>query len=286
MHKTITIITPVFNQVEFIEQTILSVLNQNYPKLEYIIIDGGSTDGTIDVIKNYQDRLSLFISEKDKGMYDALNKGFENSTGEIMGWINADDLLMPNSVSVLNSILEDLPNVEWIQGLNSWIDLHGQVIHTRRPKIFSKYMFLKRDYKFIQQESTFWRRSLWQKSGSTMNKELHLAGDFELWFRFSHHAKLFVASVPLGAWRRREGQLSSNLTEYLLEIENVIRNYNPSQLEKRRLKKINFYELLKKLLISCKILSIRWVDKRLKELYEIENLNLTYDLKAKKFLNK
>ena len=92
----ISIVTPSFNQAQFIEETILSVLNQNYPNLEYIIIDGGSTDGSVDIIKKYADKIAYWVSEKDSGMYDAINKGFGKSTGEILAWINSDDIFFDN----------------------------------------------------------------------------------------------------------------------------------------------------------------------------------------------
>src|SRR5215207_3198072 len=103
-YPKVSVVTASLNQVQYIEETILSLLNQQYPCLEYIIIDGGSTDGTIDIIKKYEDRLKYWTSEKDNGLYDALNKGFKITTGEILGWLNADDILHRNSLFILAEI--------------------------------------------------------------------------------------------------------------------------------------------------------------------------------------
>jgi len=129
----ISYVTPVFNQVEFIERTILSVINQDYPNFEYIIVDGGSTDGTLDIIKKYESSLCKWISEPDAGMYDALNKGFKLTSGEIMGWINGDDILFPGAFFNMRRLFHDLPEINWIQGLNIFIDLNGMFIDTQSP---------------------------------------------------------------------------------------------------------------------------------------------------------
>src|ERR1700674_971257 len=112
----ITLVTPVFNSVRYIEQTIQSVISQQYPNLEYFIVDGGSTDGTVDVILKYERELSGWTSEPDNGMYDALNRGFDRSSGGIMGWISATDKLHTNGLFVVGSIFSAFPDVEWITG--------------------------------------------------------------------------------------------------------------------------------------------------------------------------
>src|SRR6266849_8736336 len=110
----ISLITPVFNSARYIEQTIRSALSQNYPNLEYFIIDGGSTDGSIDIIRKYESQISGWLSEPDKGMYDALNKGFARTTGEIMGWINSGDLLHTNGLFVVGNVFSCFADVEWL----------------------------------------------------------------------------------------------------------------------------------------------------------------------------
>jgi cellulose synthase/poly-beta-1,6-N-acetylglucosamine synthase-like glycosyltransferase len=112
----ITLVTPVFNGIRYIEDTIRSVLHQGYPNLEYIVVDGGSTDGTVDIIRKYQKHIYWWISQRDHGVYDALNTGFAQSTGSIMGWLNSSDLLHTSGIFVVGSVFGSLPNVEWITG--------------------------------------------------------------------------------------------------------------------------------------------------------------------------
>src|SRR5580700_12323084 len=113
------LVTPAFNCADYLEQTIQAVLAQNYPNLDYFIVDGGSTDGTIDIIRQYESQISGWFSEPDNGMYDAINKGFARTSGEIMGWISATDQLHLGGLSVVGSVFRDLPEVEWITGLPS-----------------------------------------------------------------------------------------------------------------------------------------------------------------------
>ena len=169
----ISIVTPSFNQSQFIEQTISSILSQNYSNLEYIIIDGGSTDGSVEVIKKYERYLKFWCSEPDLGQYDAINKGFAHSTGEIMAWLNSDDMYFPWTLKTVASIMSELPQVHWLTTLNlgSW-DWNGFCLGFNSVPGYSRAAFLDGCYLppnnkiaigWIQQESTFWRRSLWKK---------------------------------------------------------------------------------------------------------------------------
>src|SRR5882724_12156028 len=112
----VALVTPVFNSGKYIEQTIRSVLAQGYPNLDYYIVDGGSTDNSLDVIRKYDSQISGWISEPDKGMYDALNKGFARTTGEVMGWISATDMLHVGGLAAVGSVFRDFSEVEWITG--------------------------------------------------------------------------------------------------------------------------------------------------------------------------
>ena len=225
-YPKISIVTPNYNGAAFLEETIKSVLNQNYPNLEYIIIDGGSTDNSIDIIKKYDDNLSFWVSEPDNGLYDAIQKGFDKSTGEIMAWINSDDMYARGAFSMVSEIFSNFKQVSWLQGLPSTYDEQGRVVNISPLKRWSKYNYYTGDFKWIQQESIFWRRELWEKSGSKLATELKYAGDFELWLRFFRTEKLFCIKALLGGFRvRSKNQLSLDyLDDYINEVDELIAN--------------------------------------------------------------
>jgi glycosyltransferase involved in cell wall biosynthesis len=197
----ITLVTPVFNSAHYLEATIRSVLDQRYPNLEYIMVDGGSTDGSVEIIRRYQDRLYWWVSEPDRGMYDALNKGFAHSSGEIMGWISATDLLQPGGLSVVGSVFRDLPQVEWITGVPSAFDERGTCTRVQSQRRWARSRFLAGANRYIQQESTFWRRSLWQRAGGFIDDTRRMASDFELWVRFFRYAQLYPVAALIGGFR-------------------------------------------------------------------------------------
>jgi len=239
----ISIITPTFNSEIYLEETILSILEQNYPNLEYIIIDGGSTDNTLNIIKKYQDNLAYWVSEKDNGMYDAIQKGVDKSTGEILAWINSDDLYHKKAFFIVAEIFSKFQKINWLLGAVALSDEYGRGIHIGNSKKFTKYDFLMGDFKFIQQESCFFRRSLYERAGGYIDKTLKYAADFELWFRFFRYDQLYVVDALIGSFRiRSNNQLSlENMPTYLEEVKNI---YKSNILTKKERVKIARYKII------------------------------------------
>lgn len=232
----ISIVTPSYNQGAFLEGTIVSVLGQNYPNLEYIVIDGGSADNSLETIKAYDEQLTYWCSEPDQGQYDAINKGFAKSTGEIMAWLNSDDLYTPDVFKTVAEIFSEHPEIEWLTSVTSLtLNDNDSTITKGRTKGFTKGAFFRGrnggvpafHSHFVIQESTFWRRSLWEKAGGRIDTSLKLAGDFELWARFWQHANLYSTTVPLGIVRRHDAQKTATyLDEYFEEARQVLNRYN------------------------------------------------------------
>jgi glycosyltransferase involved in cell wall biosynthesis len=207
----ITIVTAVYNGADYLDATIRSILRQGYPNLEYIIIDDGSTDNTSEIIKKYEKNLTFWTSHSNRGLYRSLNVGFERATGEIMGWLNASDMLHINSLFIVGSVFKTFADVKWITGRPSEFSPEGMPVGVSSfvPR-WSRLCFLMGDNRAIQQESTFWRRSLWQTAGNRMEVAYRAEGDFELWIRFFRHAQLYPVDALLGGYRRHEGSLSSS----------------------------------------------------------------------------
>ncbi|MDB4904552.1 MAG: glycosyltransferase / methyltransferase [Mucilaginibacter sp.] len=251
-YPRISIITPSYNQSAYLSETIESIISQNYPNLEYIVIDGGSTDGSIDILKKYDKYISHWVSEKDEGMYHALQKGFELSTGEIMGWLNADDLLHRKSLFALANIFTSIPNVNWLQGRPTVYDESGMTVGSSDP-ITSKYEFYLKKHelgKFIQQESTYWRRDLWERSGGYISKVYSYAGDFELWMRFFLFEPLFSTSALIGGYRVRKTQLSRVFfQQYIIECNTII---DGQKLSKKCQKHLQWMRFIEKYLFKIK----------------------------------
>ena len=181
----ISIITPSYNQGAFIEQTILSVLEQNYPNLEYIIIDGASTDNTVDIIQRYSDKLAYWVSEKDDGQTNALNKGFHKATGEIVAWLNSDDMYCPCALETVAKTFMANPDIDLAYGNNFAIDENGDIIRDERktPVCFTSLVILG---SLFAQPATFWKRSLFEKYGY-LDEGYFFSMDYEFFSRIWAH---------------------------------------------------------------------------------------------------
>ena len=218
----ISIVIPVLNQVQYLEECILSVINQNFVNKELIIIDGGSTDGTLEIIDKYKDHIHYFISRKDKHIYEAIQAGFEQSTGDIMAWLGSDDKYHDGCFSIVAEIFKHFSEVKWLVGATVAYDEHGRSVYVKESLPVHILQFIHRVNPMIQQESVFWHRSLWEKAGSTVLRGYSYAGEQALWAEFFRFEKLFIVNALLGGFRHREGQTSKARSEqYEKEYSNI-----------------------------------------------------------------
>jgi len=221
----ISIVTPSYNQGAYLEECIDSILSQNYPNLEYIIMDGGSTDSSVGIIKRHEKYLKYWQSCPDGGQYRAVSDGFRKTSGEIMAWLNSDDKYHRDAFYKVAYLFESHGNVEWLTGRPSYWDKSGALARFEEsvPK-FSRGEFLQGHYDqpFIQQESTFWRRSLWERAGGTMRHDLDLAGDLELWMRFFRYALLYSANTFIAGYRSHGDQKAVLYVDRYIEEANCL----------------------------------------------------------------
>jgi glycosyltransferase involved in cell wall biosynthesis len=193
----ISVVTCCYNHVRFLEKTIRSVVSQNYPNLEYIIIDGGSTDGSADIIRRYADCLSYWESEPDEGQTHALIKGFERATGDILCWLCSDDLHEPWTLSEVADTFKQRSDIRVVYGDSVWIDASDRVIARKREHAFSRFIWMY-DHNYIPQPSTFWRHDLYTQVGG-LNQSFDIAMDADLWMRFAEVTSIHHVSRP---WSR------------------------------------------------------------------------------------
>jgi len=184
----VSIVTPSYNQAEFLETTIRSVLDQVYPNLEYMVVDGGSTDGSLEIIRQYADRMAWWVSEHDRGQTDAINKGFTRAHGDILAWLNSDDTYGPRAVAEAVTFLQTHPDVGMVYGDANFIDEQGQVIG-RFPARQTDYRCLRRGYVHIPQQAAFFRGDLWRQV-SPLDPTFYFAMDYDLWVRLAKIAPL------------------------------------------------------------------------------------------------
>ena len=222
MLPQITIVTPSFNQGRYIERTLLSVLDQGYPNLEYIVVDGGSTDASIEIIRWYGPRLSSWVSEPDNGQADAINKGFAQAHGEVFTWLNSDDVLLPGALALVGKIFARYPQITWLTGLNANLDTEDHL--SRKTTTFYKFRpLIRRGYYhgrglgFIRQEGTFWRRELWERTGNRVDVSRRYTMDYDLWLRFAQYADLVTVGAYLAAFRQHESQKTAQIEPYYRE---------------------------------------------------------------------
>lgn len=233
-----SIVTPAYNSGRYIRETIESVIKQkgNF-SIEHLVIDNQSTDDTCSIVRQYQQSLSEgktscfcndvqlhLISEPDSGMYDAIKKGFACSTGDIYAWLNSDDIYLPGALDIVQRTLHKYPQISWIKGITSYINENSTMVSSGRCFLYRQDFVRAGLYGpvlyFIQQDSVFWRKELWWKSGG-VNDRLSLAGDYFLWKTFAQFEPLYSLKAFVSCFRRLADQKSSDIQAYFKEIDNI-----------------------------------------------------------------
>ncbi|NJR49735.1 MAG: glycosyltransferase [Leptolyngbyaceae cyanobacterium CSU_1_3] len=229
----VSIVTPSYNQGKFIEKTIASVLSQRYLNIEYVVVDGLSTDETGSILERYQELIDTTIIEADQGQTDALNKGFKHCSGDIIAYLNSDDCYANSDViATVVRYFNQHPNVDVLYGQRHWINEDGCFIRCDPYRPFSEQNFYLSD--FIPQEGTFWRRSIFEKSGAYVDTEFEFAMDYELFLRFlKNGAKFLSVQEVLGLFRYYPSQKTTHLwhSKGLPEIAKLHHLYLGRQLE-------------------------------------------------------
>jgi glycosyltransferase involved in cell wall biosynthesis len=196
----ISIVTPSYNQGQFLEEALLSVLQQDYPSLEYILIDGGSTDGSVEIIRRYSDKLAYWVSENDSGQSEGLNKGFARATGEIIGWVNSDDMLEAGALRRVAGGMGNPAEARWLVGSSVICDEQGQSLFVRKAETIDKETFVKWLEKWFPQQSTFFTRAMFERAGP-LREDLQYCMDLDLWIRMYATSEPVVISEVLSRYR-------------------------------------------------------------------------------------
>ncbi len=228
-HPKVSIITPSYNQGNFIGATIESVLAQTYPNIEYILIDGGSTDDTMAVVEQYRDRIDIVVHERDRGQSDAINKGFRLATGDLVGWINSDDLLYPDCVERIVELYKNHPDGTIFYSASSdWIDADGQITGTRYLPIPDRDFLLNRCADIVQQGSFY--TTQYVREVGYVDETIHYCMDLDLWLRLSTKGPIYQTNGPaLAAFRRWEAtKTSTGGRHFQDDIRRVLRRHGAS----------------------------------------------------------
>jgi len=210
----LSVVIPSFNHATFLEACLESVVGQaaDGVGVEAIVIDGGSTDGSREIIERYADQLAYWVSEPDRGQSHALSKGFERSTGEVMGWLNSDDMLAPGALAVVAEFFRERPDIDLLYGDMKLVDREGRPLKVKKETAFDLGAFLW-VYNYIPQPSTFWRRRTWERSGG-LDEGLQCAMDCDLWLKFvKAGAKFAHVPVVLSCMRMYPEQKNQRLRE-------------------------------------------------------------------------
>lgn len=234
MLPSISVVTPTFNQAQFIEQAVNSVRDQHYPQLEHLVFDGLSTDSTLEVLEKYGDDLTV-VSEADSGQTEAINKGLRRATGDVICWLNSDDYLLPGALKAVGEFFAAHPDVTWVTGDGVIVDGDGspiqrpvrtykQVLRRLPPSV---YLGLANS---IVQPATFWRRSVHEELGY-LDQSLHYTMDYDWWLRLLSTGRPGKINQALCGFRIHDASKSGTLYQQMLEEDyQTFRTHNSSRL--------------------------------------------------------
>lgn len=218
----VTVITPSWNSVEFIERTIRAIVNQTYKNIEFIVVDGGSTDGTVDVIKRYAGEISWWVSEKDEGMYHAINKGMARASGDIVAYLNSDDIYYPDTIAQVVASFSEHPEADLIYGDLDLIDAKDKVLYNQKYPDFLAKHFANANYSMIGQPASFWKSNLLKKIGF-FDENFKMAADFDFFVRAGAAGKMLHVNKTLAAFRVHEKSLTSRQLQLNFAEINLMR---------------------------------------------------------------
>lgn len=204
---TVTIVTPSYQQAPYLEEALRSVAEQDYPHIEHIVVDGGSTDGSVEIIKQHDERLAWWVSEPDGGQAVALNRGFARATGELLGWLNSDDALLPGAVSAAVAALEERPEATLVYGDNALVDEHGVRQGVLLARLFDLATMLRTCQNHIPQPGSLFRRDAFVRAGG-LNEEGYYYFDFELVLALGLQGPAVRLERPLGVYRLHDDSKS------------------------------------------------------------------------------
>jgi len=233
-----SIVSPTYNAEKYIAETIESVISQKGDfEIEYIIVDNCSTDNTIKIVKEYEsiiregspiikcNKVTLqWVSNRDRGMYDAINNGFGMATGDILAWINSSDFYLPGAFNIMEKAFHKYPQINWLKGMTTYINEYAIIINHGKCYLYDQAWIQKgvygRDAYFIEQDSVFWRADLWRRING-IDANLKLAGDYYLWVQFSQFEKLYTIKAPVSCYMIHDGQLSQDMPSYQDECRRI-----------------------------------------------------------------
>jgi glycosyltransferase involved in cell wall biosynthesis len=216
----VSIVTPSYNQAAFLEETIRSVLDQDYPRIEYVVVDDGSTDGSVELARGFADRLTAFVEQENAGQVAAINRGFERTSGELMGFVNSDDTLLPGAVSRLVEEFAHDPELVMVYGDSVYTDAASRVTGYLPSRVWAPEVMVRRADNHVVQPSAMWTRRAWEAAGP-LNERGYYFFDFEFFLRVSALGRVKHIAVPVSTYREHEA--SKTMGSGLRKAEDFIR---------------------------------------------------------------